>query len=84
MTLAHQRVLFCSKSATIHKYSHDKFHLKFYAQQFTKETLPTSNYLVPMVIEKTLGGERAFDIFSAYSRRELSLLLERLKTIWLI
>lgn len=29
-----------------------------------KETLPTSNYLVPMVIEKTLGGERAFDIFS--------------------
>jgi len=29
-----------------------------------KETLPISNYLVPMVIEKTLGGERAFDIFS--------------------
>jgi len=29
-----------------------------------KETLPTSNYLVPMVIEKTHGGERAFDIFS--------------------
>ncbi len=29
-----------------------------------KETLPTSSYLVPMVIEKTLGGERAFDIFS--------------------
>jgi ATP-dependent Clp protease, protease subunit len=29
-----------------------------------KETLAPSNYLVPMVIEKTLGGERAFDIFS--------------------
>lgn len=29
-----------------------------------KESLAPSNYLVPMVIEKTLGGERAFDIFS--------------------
>lgn len=29
-----------------------------------KESEPTNNYLVPMVIEKTLGGERAFDIFS--------------------
>lgn len=29
----------------------------------SKET-PTNNYLVPMVIEKTQGGERAFDIFS--------------------
>jgi ATP-dependent Clp protease, protease subunit len=29
-----------------------------------KENLTPSNYLVPMVIEKTLGGERAFDIFS--------------------
>jgi len=29
-----------------------------------KEALPIENYLVPMVIEKTLGGERAFDIFS--------------------
>lgn len=29
-----------------------------------KESLPANNYLVPMVIEKTLGGERAFDIFS--------------------
>lgn len=29
-----------------------------------KETEPINNYLVPMVIEKTLGGERAFDIFS--------------------
>lgn len=29
----------------------------------SKET-PTSSYLVPMVIEKTQGGERAFDIFS--------------------
>lgn len=29
-----------------------------------KENLAPSNYLVPMVIEKTLGGERAFDIFS--------------------
>ncbi len=29
-----------------------------------KETSPVSNYLVPMVIEKTQGGERAFDIFS--------------------
>lgn len=28
------------------------------------ETQPISNYLVPMVIEKTMGGERAFDIFS--------------------
>lgn len=28
-----------------------------------KETI-TNNYLVPMVIEKTQGGERAFDIFS--------------------
>jgi ATP-dependent Clp protease protease subunit len=25
---------------------------------------PTQNYLVPMVIEKTQGGERAFDIYS--------------------
>jgi len=29
----------------------------------SKET-PASSYLVPMVIEKTQGGERAFDIFS--------------------
>lgn len=29
----------------------------------SKET-PTSSYLVPMVIEKTQGGERAYDIFS--------------------
>ena len=29
-----------------------------------KESEPVNNYLVPMVIEKTLGGERAFDIFS--------------------
>jgi ATP-dependent Clp protease protease subunit len=29
----------------------------------TKES-PTQSYLVPMVIEKTQGGERAFDIFS--------------------
>lgn len=29
----------------------------------SKET-PVSSYLVPMVIEKTQGGERAFDIFS--------------------
>ena len=29
-----------------------------------KETTPAQNYLVPMVIEKTQGGERAFDIFS--------------------
>lgn len=29
----------------------------------SKET-PTSDYLVPMVVEKTQGGERAFDIFS--------------------
>lgn len=28
------------------------------------EVKPINNYLVPMVIEKTLGGERAFDIFS--------------------
>lgn len=33
-------------------------------KQSQKETLTPSNYLVPMVIEKTLGGERAFDIFS--------------------
>ncbi len=30
----------------------------------TKETATIQNYLVPMVIEKTQGGERAFDIFS--------------------
>jgi len=29
-----------------------------------KESEPASNYLVPMVIEKTLGGERAYDIYS--------------------
>lgn len=29
-----------------------------------KSSEAPSNYLVPMVIEKTLGGERAFDIFS--------------------
>ena len=29
-----------------------------------KESEPISNYMVPMVIEKTLGGERAYDIFS--------------------
>lgn len=29
-----------------------------------KETTPESNYLVPMVVEKTQGGERAYDIFS--------------------
>jgi ATP-dependent Clp protease protease subunit len=29
-----------------------------------KETETISNYMVPMVIEKTLGGERAYDIFS--------------------
>ena len=29
-----------------------------------KESSPAQSYLVPMVIEKTLGGERAFDIFS--------------------
>jgi ATP-dependent Clp protease protease subunit len=29
-----------------------------------KETRTIENYMVPMVIEKTLGGERAFDIFS--------------------
>jgi ATP-dependent Clp protease protease subunit len=28
------------------------------------EVAPINNYLVPMVIEKTLGGERAYDIFS--------------------
>ena len=30
----------------------------------SKETATIQNYLVPMVIEKTQGGERAFDIFS--------------------
>lgn len=30
----------------------------------SKESSPISNYLVPMVVEKTQGGERAFDIFS--------------------
>jgi ATP-dependent Clp protease, protease subunit len=29
-----------------------------------KESTPTSSYLVPMVVEKTQGGERAYDIFS--------------------
>jgi ATP-dependent Clp protease, protease subunit len=29
-----------------------------------QESNPISSYLVPMVIEKTQGGERAFDIFS--------------------
>jgi len=29
-----------------------------------KHSVPPSNYLVPMVIEKTVGGERSFDIFS--------------------
>lgn len=29
-----------------------------------KESLPINDYLVPMVIEKTQGGERAFDIYS--------------------
>lgn len=29
-----------------------------------KENQTISNYLVPMVIEKTMGGERAYDIFS--------------------
>jgi len=29
-----------------------------------KESETISNYMVPMVIEKTLGGERAYDIFS--------------------
>jgi ATP-dependent Clp protease protease subunit len=29
-----------------------------------KESSPAQSYLVPMVVEKTLGGERAFDIFS--------------------
>jgi ATP-dependent Clp protease, protease subunit len=29
-----------------------------------KETRAPESYLVPMVIEKTVGGERAFDIFS--------------------
>ncbi len=29
-----------------------------------KESEQISNYMVPMVIEKTLGGERAYDIFS--------------------
>jgi ATP-dependent Clp protease, protease subunit len=33
-------------------------------KQRNNETLAPSNYLVPMVIEKTIGGERAFDIFS--------------------
>ncbi len=33
-------------------------------KQIQKENLAPNNYLVPMVIEKTLGGERAFDIFS--------------------
>lgn len=29
-----------------------------------KQTQTVSSYLVPMVIEKTMGGERAYDIFS--------------------
>jgi len=29
-----------------------------------KQTENTENYLVPMVIEKTVGGERSFDIYS--------------------
>jgi len=29
-----------------------------------KHTEPNENYLVPMVIEKTVGGERSFDIYS--------------------
>ena len=29
-----------------------------------KHSTPATSYLVPMVIEKTAGGERAFDIFS--------------------
>jgi len=34
-------------------------------QNHTNKTAqPIQDYLVPMVIEKTLGGERAFDIFS--------------------
>lgn len=29
-----------------------------------KSSIPSQNYLVPMVIEKSQGGERAYDIFS--------------------
>lgn len=29
-----------------------------------QESSPTNSYLVPMVVEKTQGGERAYDIFS--------------------
>ena len=38
--------------------------LNYMQQHSQKETESISNYMVPMVIEKTLGGERAYDIFS--------------------
>ena len=38
--------------------------IEYMDKQSQKETLAPSDYMVPMVIEKTLGGERAYDIFS--------------------
>lgn len=38
--------------------------IEYMDKQSQKETLVPNNYMVPMVIEKTLGGERAYDIFS--------------------
>ena len=38
--------------------------LNYMQHNSQKESEPISNYMVPMVIEKTLGGERAYDIFS--------------------
>jgi ATP-dependent Clp protease protease subunit len=43
---------------------------------------PTMN-LVPMVVEQTARGERAYDIYSRLLKERLILLWGRSKTTWL-
>lgn len=54
---------FPSKSATMLEYR-PSLKLNYMQYNSQKESESISNYMVPMVIEKTLGGERAYDIFS--------------------
>ena len=54
---------FLDKSATMHIHLIHS-NVIYMQHNSNNETESINNYLVPMVIEKTLGGERAYDIFS--------------------
>lgn len=47
-------------SDTVATYRHDRINLTYYMEKHSQ----INDFLVPMVVEKTQGGERAYDIFS--------------------